>query len=120
MGENNSFKWWNYRESKFQSCKLPDSLTNELKYFRIYIEKKYGTLRKVNRISLDGTKISGTFIVQNFSTAIYNRFNRKFSKQLENLKHSPKDIVECSQFVYSEFKEDSSQRKLYQIIMNLT
>ena len=111
--EDNCFQWWDYRVSRFKSWELKNSLKNELKYLKIFLEKKNGVLRKLIRVSLDGIKISGTFILQVTPTAIFNRFNRKFSGKLENCEFTPKDIVESSQWIYSDFKEDSSQRKLY-------
>ena len=113
IGEDNSFQWWDYRVSKFKSWKLTESLKGELKYLKIYLDKKYGALSKLCRASLDGTKISGTFIIHVTPAAIYNRFHRRFWRKLRSFEFTPKDIIRCSQYIYCEFKEDSSRRKLY-------
>ena len=113
--DNNNFKWWNYRTSSFQHCKLTEILNTELKFLRTFIARKYGPLRKLTRVSLDRTKISGNFIVQITPTAIYNRFSRGFSGNFKDFKYTPKDFVDCSKYVYSNFMKDSSRRKLYGI-----
>ena len=112
IGEDNSFQWWDYRASKFKIWKLTDSLMGELKYLRIYLDKKYGALSKLSRASLEGTKFSGTYIIQVTPAAIYNRFHRRFWGRLRSFEFTPKDIIRCSQYIYCKFKEDSNTRKL--------
>ena len=113
IGEDNSFQWWDYKASKFKSWKLTESLKGELKYLKIYLDKKYGALSKYSRALLDGTKISGTFIIQVTPAAIYNSFHRWFWGKLRSFEFIPKDIIRCSQYIYCEFIEDSSKTKLY-------
>ena len=108
IGEDNSFQWWDNKASKFKSWKLTESLKGKFKYLKIYLDKMYGALSKLSRASLDGTKISGTFIIQVTSAAIYNRFHWRFWGKLRSFEFTPKDIIRCSQYIYCEFKEHSS------------
>ena len=113
--DNNNFKWWNYTTSSFHYCKLTEILNTELKFLRTFIARKYGPLIKLTRVSLDRTKISGNFIAQIIPTGIYYRFSRGFLGNFKDFIYTPKDIVDCSKYVYSKFVKDSSRRKLYGI-----
>ena len=106
--EDKTIEMWDHKSRQLKIITLPESLFNELKYLKIYKEK--GDEETVNheRFSLDGVKVTGTFIFSTKSSGIFNKFNRKFGGILKNFNITPRDIVRLS-----KYDGKSSSLKLY-------
>ena len=94
--EDKTIEYWDHKTRQMITLKLPNNLYGDILFLR-NLKKHKGTIKdNEERWSLDGTKISETFIFKTSPEGVYNKFNQKFGGLLKNFKATPKELIQLS------------------------